>query len=131
MHSALASIRHSHTVVCQRTVGVARGIGITLHALESGETRIESIIPGGVAEQEGSLRPNDLVTQIDRVSVMNNSLDEIHDLLSGSAGSSLTILAKREGQDVRAILFRAGVESHCDNAHELCGEVTGMDVSCT
>ena len=49
----MGSIRQTHAVVCRRTVGIAKGLGITLHSPEEGVCRIESIISGGVADQQG------------------------------------------------------------------------------
>ena len=124
---AMSSLRHSHTVVCHQTVGIAKGIGLTLCSSDSGVCRIESIIPGGVADQEGSLQVGDILTEVDRIPLDESTIDEIHGILSGTAGTSVTICATRnnEGDDapVRAILFRASIEACSDDAQRLCTDI--------
>ena len=111
-------------------MGIAKGIGVTLYSTEEGVCGIESIIPGGVAQVEGSLQVGDIMTEVNGVPVRDTTMDEIHELLSGAAGSSVTICAARtmgeasEEEEVRAILFRAGVEVGGEDAHELCSDVT-------
>ena len=125
---ATMAIRHTHSVVCHRTVGIAKGIGITLSLQQEGVCRIESVITGGVAHLEGSLKVGDIITKVDRVSVMESSIAEIHEMLSGSAGSSVTITAKRwasedksekrlsrdmteDARDFSVILLRASIDA--------------------
>ena len=125
---AMSSLRYSHTVVCHQTVGIAKGIGLTLCSPDTGVCRIESIIPGGVADQEGSLQVGDVLTEVDRIPLHETGMDEIHEILSGTAGTSVTICATRkidEGEDesVRAILFRAGIEACSDDAQQLCTDI--------
>ena len=124
--ASMGFVRQTHAAVCRRTVGIAKGLGITLHSPEEGVCRIESIIAGGVADQQGSLQVNDVISEVDRVPVADSALDEIQQLLSGPVGSSVAISVLRSSPEdtaVSAILFRSGVDVGSENVQELCTEM--------
>ena len=118
LHTSLSAIEERHTCVCQPQVGIAKGIGVTLEQVDGSEgCRVQSIIQKGVAETEGTLQVGDKIEQVDGLDVSGCLFEEVHGLLVGVAGSSVTISGLHvpySPEDAfSVVLVRAGV----DNSH--------------
>ncbi len=95
------------------------GIGAALeYELEEGTTKVSRLIPGGPAEKDGRLKPEDRVIGVgqgvdgDFVDVADMSLNDVVDLIRGKAGTAvrLKVLPAAAG-DVKTIeLTRASIE---------------------
>ena len=119
---ALSAVEQMHTVVCQPQVGIAKGIGITLEEAEGNEgCKIKNIIKNGVAESEGTLRPGDILEEVDQVNVKGCTFEEVHGLLVGVAGSSVTICGVHApymaSDTFSAVMVRSGFD--CSPAHAM------------
>ena len=122
LSTALGAIEQMHTVVCQPLVGIAQGIGITLEEAEGHDgCKIESIIRNGVAESEGTLRCGDIIQEVDGQDVKGCLFEDIHGLLMGLAGSSVTVCGLHApytpADEFSAVLVRSGFD--CSPAHAM------------
>ena len=97
----------------QQTEGTYYGIGayMSLDA-ETGLPLVTGVIPGTPAEA-ADIRPNDLVYEVDGVSIYGKSLDEAVALIKGPEGTSVTLTLVRESADdfLEITLNRAKVET--------------------
>ena len=115
LSDALGAVEQMHTVVCQPEVGIAQGLGITLVEGDDKEgCRVECIIKNGVAECEGTLKPGDIFLEVDQVDVKGSSFEEMHGVLVGVAGSSVTISGMHapylKGDEFSALVVRSGFD---------------------
>jgi hypothetical protein len=132
LSAALGAIEQMHTVVCQPQVGIVQGIGITLEEADVGARgdwerpghdgcKVESIIRNGVAESEGTLRCGDIIQEVDGQDVKGCLFEDIHGLLIGVAGSSVTICGLHPpytpADEYSAVLVRSGF--NCSPAHAI------------
>src|SRR5579885_3168634 len=75
------------------------GIGVTLQPDPSGQYyQISVTFPGSPAEHAG-LKPGDVITAVNGKSVQGDSEDQLHNLITGPEGTSVTMTIKRPGQD--------------------------------
>jgi len=144
LSNALGAIEQMHTVVCQPEVGIAQGLGITLvEGAEKEGCKVESIVENGVAESEGTLKPGDILLEVDEVDVKACTFEEIHGLLVGVAGSSVTICGMhapyQSGDEFAAVVVRSGfgvcpthpvatiqVDELCDQVLKGAGELRNV-----
>ncbi len=81
----------------QQYSGKFIGIGIQLHQdTTSNQFVITSTIPSSPAEKAG-LRRNDVILTINGTSTQDKSLDNVMQLISGNAGTTVTLMIKRSG----------------------------------
>lgn len=97
----------------QQTEGTYYGIGayMSLDAA-TGLPLVTGVIPGAPAES-ADIRPNDLVYEVDGVSLYGMSLDAAVALIKGPEGTSVTLTLVRESEDdfLEITLNRAKVET--------------------
>jgi carboxyl-terminal processing protease len=95
------------------------GIGAALeYELEEGVTKVSRLIPGGPAEKDGRLKPEDRVIGVsqgvdgDFVDVADMSLNDVVDLIRGKAGTivRLKILPAAGGEPKTIEITRASIE---------------------
>jgi carboxyl-terminal processing protease len=83
----------------QQLSGNFVGIGVFLQADPTGQYfQISATIPDSPAEK-ASLKPGDVIIAVNGKSVKGNSLDQLHDLITGPEGTSLTLTIQRPGQN--------------------------------
>lgn len=78
------------------------GIGAVLRS-EDGFTVIQSLVPGGQAEKQGQLRPQDKIMAVaqdgeDPVDVIDMALRDVVELIRGKKGTKVTLTVLREGK---------------------------------
>lgn len=81
------------------------GIGAVLRS-EDGYTRIQSVVPGGAADKEGTLRPKDKIVAVaqageEPVSTIDMDLREVVRMIRGKKGTTVVLTVLREGKDTR------------------------------
>ena len=81
------------------------GIGAVLRS-EDGYTRIVSIVVGGPADKEGSLRANDKIIAVknestETVSTIDMDLSDVVKMIRGKKGTKVTLTIMREGTDTK------------------------------
>jgi carboxyl-terminal processing protease len=95
------------------------GIGAALeYELEEGTTKVSRLIPGGPAEKDGRLKPEDRVVGVaqdlkgDFVDVADMSLNDVVDLIRGKAGTivRLKVLPAIGGDPKTVDITRASIE---------------------
>ena len=75
------------------------GIGVTLQQDPSGQYyEIAVTFPGSPADKAG-LKPGDVIIAVNGKSVQGDTEDQLHNLITGPEGSSVTLTIKRPGQD--------------------------------
>ena len=86
------------------------GIGVEIKADERGML-IANALPGGPAAEAG-LRGGDIIESINGQRVSGGTLDSAVDLISGPAGSQLTLSVRRDERVAEVKLVRRRVEVH-------------------
>jgi carboxyl-terminal processing protease len=95
------------------------GIGAALeYELEDGTTKVSRLIPGGPAEKDGRLKPEDRVIGVGQgtsgeiVDVADMSLNDVVDLIRGKAGSvvRLKVQPATGGESKEITITRASIE---------------------
>lgn len=81
------------------------GIGAVLRS-EDGFTTIQSIVPGGAADKEGSLRPKDKIVAVaqkgeEPVSTIDMDLQDVVQMIRGKKGTKVVLTVLREGKKTR------------------------------
>lgn len=81
------------------------GIGAVLRS-EDGYTRIQSIVPGGAADKEGTLRPKDKIVAVaqageEPVSTIDMDLRDVVQMIRGKKGTKVVLTVLREGKKAR------------------------------
>ena len=81
------------------------GIGAVLRS-EDGFTVIQSIVPGGAADKQGSLRPKDKIMAVaqpgeEPVSTIDMDLQDVVQMIRGKKGSTVILNVLRDGKDSR------------------------------
>ena len=83
----------------QQLSGNYVGIGVTLQPDPSGQYyEIAVTFPGSPADKAG-LKPGDVITSVNGKSVQGDTEDQLHNLITGPEGSSVTLTIKRPGQN--------------------------------
>lgn len=82
------------------------GIGITLEeAQEDGTFRVRAVVEGGPADQAG-MRVDDILWEVDGVSVDDLTMEEIASRIKGKVGTQVTVTVQRQGEDVMLRITR-------------------------
>ncbi len=89
--------------------GVRVGIGVTLQLDESGYAKIIKLNEEGAAAKAG-IAQNDLIVAIDGDSVLQKSLNEITDLVSGKEGTEVVITIRRADENVDYTVIRSSFD---------------------
>lgn len=81
------------------------GIGAALRS-EDGYTRIQSVVPGGAADREGTLRPKDKIIAVaqdgeEPVEIIDMDLRDVVQMIRGKKGTKVTLTILREGKGTR------------------------------
>ncbi len=81
------------------------GIGAVLRS-EEGFTRIQSVVPGGAADKEGSLRPKDKIIAVaqkggEPVGTIDMDLRDVVQMIRGKKDTVVILTVQREGKDNR------------------------------
>jgi len=81
------------------------GIGAVLRS-EDGYTRIQSVVPGGAADKEGSLRPKDKIVAVaqpgeEPVGTIDMALRDVVQMIRGKKGTKVILTVLREGKTTR------------------------------
>ena len=88
------------------------GIGVEIKADDAGAGMlIANALPGGPAAEAG-LRKGDVIESIDGQKVSGATLDSAVDLISGPAGSRITLEVRRDDRVAQVQLVRRRVEVH-------------------
>ncbi len=83
----------------QQLSGNYVGIGILLQPDPTGQYfQIAAVFPNSPAEK-ANLKPGDVILAVNGKSTQGASLDQLHTLITGPAGTSVTLTLKRPGQD--------------------------------
>jgi carboxyl-terminal processing protease len=84
------------------------GIGATLELLDESPV-IVGPIEGGPAEKAG-IKPNDVITHVDGVSVKGMKLSEAVKIIRGPEGSTVKLRLLRDGREVQVSIVRAAIK---------------------
>ena len=81
------------------------GIGAVLRS-EDGFTLIQSIVPGGQADKEGTLRPKDKIIAVaqdqeEPISVIDMDLQDVVKMIRGKKGTKVTLTVLRDDPEAR------------------------------
>jgi carboxyl-terminal processing protease len=85
-------------ILAEDSTGEFEGIGAFVDMSEDGKVEIVRTFENGPAEQAGVLA-GDLILEVDGVSVVGTTLYEAIGLIRGPAGSEVTLLIERAGED--------------------------------
>lgn len=86
------------------------GIGAAL-SLQDGYTVVSRIIPGGAADKQGDLQPEDRITAVgqgasgEMVDVVDMRLNDVVQLIRGKAGSIVRLAVKTAGEESKTIMI--------------------------
>ncbi|MCL2679142.1 MAG: S41 family peptidase [Dehalococcoidia bacterium] len=106
--------------------GSYSGIGVTA-AVMGGAMTVLSVTPGSPAEKAG-LQAGDIVLEIDSVSTVGMSIDEIVAMVQGPVGTPVTLLIGRDGQELAFTIIRANIQLNTVT-FEMLGDVAHIVIS--
>lgn len=94
------------------------GIGAALQVAEDGSTKVTKVIPGGAADKQGQLKPEDRIISVgqgndgEMVDVVDMKLNDVVQLIRGPAGSVVRLGVKSgtEGDTKVLYITRAKIE---------------------
>ena len=99
------------------------GIGITLEdAQKTGAFRVLAVAEGGPAQQAGML-PEDEIIRVDGEDVDGLSLDDLSARIKGEAGSQVTLVVNRQGEEVTLVVTRNQVNTVVAKGNLINGEI--------
>ena len=101
---AAAAAAGMHRAICRTAVAVCRGVGLVLGSDADGRVAVLRVLDGSAADACGSIRQGDVVLEVDGGDVRGRSVGDVEQLLTGPAGSSVTLLLEA------AARLRAGSE---------------------
>lgn len=90
----------------KNTQGKFVGVGVQIEYDEQSAVRIVTPLEGTPAHRAG-IHPGDVITQIDGKSIYGLSLDQVVDLITGPAGTNVTLTIERKEADASAKLTDA------------------------
>lgn len=73
------------------------GIGVYLSGGGADPLRIDAVIPGSPADKSGKLKPGDFITAVDHQDISGKTIDQTRPLITGKAGTTVTLTIKRNG----------------------------------
>lgn len=94
----------------KNTQGKFVGVGVQIEYDEQSAVRIVTPLEGTPAHRAG-IHPGDVITQIDGKSIYGLSLDQVVDLITGPAGTNVTLTIERKEADASAKLTDATVDA--------------------
>lgn len=86
--------------------GPKAGVGILLRQREDGSFAIDQIAPGGPAAK-AKLQPGGILRAVDNQRVQGKSMPEVGALISGAAGTTVTLTIETDREIIDAMLIRA------------------------
>lgn len=93
-----------------------QGIGATLQS-EDGYTIVKSLVPGGAADKQGDLKPEDKIVAVgqgqkgEMVDVVDMKLDDVVGMIRGEPGTTVRLKIERRGAAPQVIkIVRAKIE---------------------
>ena len=111
------------------------GIGVTITEDEqAGGMRIESVTPGGPADQAG-VRVGDILLQVEGQDTLTLGMTGTRDLVRGEEGTAVTLLFLRDGEQLELTITRANIETQVAACELLEGDIgyiriNNFDVRC-
>ena len=111
------------------------GIGVTITEDEqAGGMRIESVTPGGPADQAG-VRVGDILLQVEGQDTLTLGMTGTRDLVRGEEGTAGTLLFQRDGEQLELTITRANIETQVAACELLEGDIgyiriNNFDVRC-
>ena len=95
------------------TIKMVNGVGLAFEqdpGLHNGNVYVRTIMKGGAAETEGSIRVGDCVIAVDQMPVQGRSVTELKSILRGELGSyvSLTMLRDVDNHDQYEVSLMRG-----------------------
>lgn len=85
------------------------GIGVEIQKSESGYILVHDVYQGTPA-QEAGLQPGDLITVVNSTQVSMSNVTELMDSLQGEPGTTLTLTARRNNEDIPFEIVRRKFE---------------------
>ncbi|MEM7234549.1 MAG: carboxy terminal-processing peptidase [Planctomycetota bacterium] len=108
------------------------GIGAALRSID-GETVVSEIIPGGAADRDGRLQPEDIITEVAQgkeggewLDIYDMKLSDVVQHIRGKKGTRVRLKIRRKAKVEEISLERAKVELKYSEAH---GEVFDLESS--
>lgn len=99
------------------------GIGVTYSVAEENLYQLTGVTAGGPADQAGLL-PGDVLVSADGVDVLSlTSSDELAAIVKGQAGTDVTIVVRRGGEELTFVITRGLVHTYSVTASLLEGGV--------
>lgn len=80
------------------------GIGVYLSGGGKDPLRIDAVIPDSPAARSGKLKPGDLITGVDGKDITGLTIDQVRPLITGKAGTNVTLTIKRVSTKAPTIL---------------------------
>ena len=111
------------------------GIGVTITEDEqAGGMRIESVTPGGPADQAG-VRVGDILLQVEGQDTLTLGMTGTRNLVRGEEGTAVTLLFLRDGEQLELTITRANIETQVAACELLEGDIgyiriNNFDVRC-
>ena len=111
------------------------GIGVTITEDEqAGGMRIESVTPGGPADQAG-VRVGDILLQVEGQDTLTLGMTGTRNLVRGEEGTAVTLLFQRDGEQLELTITRANIETQVAACELLEGDIgyiriNNFDVRC-
>ena len=111
------------------------GIGVTITEDEqAGGMRIESVTPGGPADQAG-VRVGDILLQVEGQDTLTLGMTGTRNLVRGEEGTAVTLLFQRDGEQLELTITRANIETQVAVCELLEGDIgyiriNNFDVRC-
>ena len=94
LEEARQQIQSLHDAICKGGVHSSCGLGLMLAAPAGGKGkgfRVERVVSGGSAAANGKIQVKDTVTAVDGREIAGLTLEQVHDLIDGPEGTSVTL----------------------------------------
>lgn len=88
------------------------GIGVSVSQDTSGYMLVNKVFAGSTAENAGIMK-DDLITKIDDVNVTADNFEEAQALLTGAAGTKVTVTFRRDNENTEIEITRRSVTEEC------------------
>jgi len=94
----------------ESATGEYEGVGLTLNINFEGLCEVSRVTPNAPADRAG-IKSGDVITTIDGKDVTASSLQDISDMLKGKAGTSVTVVVSRGGDEISFTMTREAISA--------------------
>lgn len=111
----------------QSTNGEYGGIGVVIGADQNNITKIISVFPGSNAEKQG-LQAGDIIERVNDANVSSLSLSEVSAQVRGEAGTTVSLLIKRNTDEIIFSVERSNVSLPTVESHLIADHIAYIHI---